>query len=180
MKHFFVVAAAIALIASSCALKRDTAVVSTNLHVSVVFGLERKQAELDKAALEVNTPTNKSYAKYLAPADIASRFGAPKADRDKVVDFLRKSGAKVLSTTTGGLVATEMTTSQVAEILHVRYKKIVNDDGTVELAASKPKVPGELKGIIKEIVGLDRTDNQATTPTPAGDVGEGPDQGIEG
>ena len=166
MKRSVVILTAMAMAVPACARISDTSDVSMELPVVVALGLDRDQAGLQKAAIEVNDPFGDKHGQYLSSEQIATKFGAKKSRIEKVVKYLDDAGTKARAHPTGGLVQAEMTVGKAGDIFGGSYRLVKDDDGTTHLHASGATVPGELDGIVTEVVGLNRTIKGVSSPLP--------------
>ena len=73
--------------------------------VSLALPLKANVAGLERFATAVSDPTSPQYGQYDSIADLARRFGAPPAERARVLGYLRRAGASAVKVDVTGLFA---------------------------------------------------------------------------
>jgi uncharacterized protein (TIGR03437 family) len=114
------------------------------------------QAELDQLLLDQQDSFSPNFRKWLTPEEYADRFGASRADLDKIASWMKSEGFEIISTARGRRwIAFNATAQQIqsalrTEIHHYRV------NGELHFAnATAPSVPAAIAGFTIGFTGLD-------------------------
>jgi subtilase family serine protease len=125
--------------------------------VSLALPLKADESGLERLATEVSTPGSEQYGRYESIANLARRFGAPVAERSRVVGYLRRSGATGVKIDVTGLFADATMSVSDAEGLFgakigdfhsARAGRFIAPDSAVQ-------IPAALRSAVTGVVGLD-------------------------
>jgi subtilase family serine protease len=140
--------------------------------LSLVLPLTTDQSGLARFATAVSTPGSPQYGQFESIPALVKRFGAPAAERDKVVAFLRRSGASGVKVDGTGLFADATMTAGLAHKLFGAELADFRTAAATRFSAptSSVRIPAGLAGAVTGVVGLDTrplTSSRAEIPTPA-------------
>ena len=110
---------------------------------------------LEDLLAQQQNPKSPNYHKWLTPEQWADRFGLSTGDVQKLTDWLKSQGLKVVSVANGrNWIVFSGTASQIQNALGAEIHNY-NVDGEMHFAnASAPKIPSSLSGIISGFRGL--------------------------
>ena len=130
--------------------------------LQLVLPLVADDVGLERFATAVSTPGSPSYGHYASIATLARRFGAPAAERRRVIGFLKASGATdVLVNATGMLAQATLSVGLAERLFGTLLSSFRAADGTPFVApaadhrAASVAVPAALRGLVLGVVGLD-------------------------
>jgi subtilase family serine protease len=132
-----------------------------NGRVSVALPLKADLAGLERFATAVSDPRSSQYGQFESIANLARRFGAPAAERARVVGYLQRAGATGVKVDVTGLFAeATMRVSQAGRM----FGTTLGDFRTAGTSApgasftapeSGVQIPTELRDDVTGVVGLD-------------------------
>ena len=147
--------------------------------VTVRVYLAGKDAKgLADYAKSVSDPSSAHYGHYLTAAQTQSRYGATKAQRAEVANWLKSAGLKVTASTTHYLAVTG-DVAAAEKAFGTQLHNYSKDGRTYHAPASTASVPTALHGAVLTVTGLDNAPKKAshddTLPDPeAAFVNSGP------
>lgn len=126
----------------------------TTSTLGLLVTVKRPHPDQEKALLTAeHTPGNAAYRHFLTPAQFASRFGVPAAQRQAVESFFTQGGARVEHVSTAGDQFTVRgTTAALGGLLHTGFGRYRVGERTFVANQSAPVTPAALG--ISNIVGL--------------------------
>ncbi len=166
-------ACAVALVAGTSVAASPTAgatrvgAASASHPLTVLLGLRRDDAGLERFAAAVSDPGSPRYGHYLDVPQIARRFGASAATRRAVLRALRRRGLRARIGSTGGWAEVDTTVAGARRLLSTGFAGFRSARGARFVAPTgRPALPADLRGAVTELVGLDdeRTVQSARPP----------------
>ncbi|MBZ5604545.1 MAG: hypothetical protein LAO79_19765 [Acidobacteriia bacterium] len=114
-----------------------------------------QQAELEQLLRDQQDPFSPRFRKWLTPEQYADRFGASRADMNKIVVWLGSQGLEVITAARGRRwVAFNATVQQIQSAFHTEIRRY-RVDGELHFAnATAPSIPEALRGMVLGIDGL--------------------------
>ena len=132
-----------------------------NGRVSLALPLKADLAGLQQFATAVSDPKSPQYGQYDSIANLAKRFGAPAAERSRVVGYLKRAGATGVKVDVTGLFAdATMRVSQAGRVFGTTLGNF-RTAGTKEHGASfmapesGVRIPDALRDDVTGVIGLD-------------------------
>jgi subtilase family serine protease len=133
-----------------------TPAVAAPARITFYFGLKRPEAQAVSAFWAVQQPGSPSYRRFLAPAQVAARYGASAATRRTFLGQVRKLGlsasidpSRVFGRVTG-------TIKQLERAFKVRIASQFNNDvisTEYSIAGTRPlTLPKALRSVVQEVV----------------------------
>jgi subtilase family serine protease len=143
--------------------------------LQLVLPLKADLAGLERFAGSVTTPGSPAYGHYHSIPELAARFGADPATRDRVVRYLRSAGATDVKLDATGLFADATVSAKLATRLFSTPLATYHSAREARFVAptSAARLPAGLRGLVTGVVGLDtrRLSSRAAAPvatsTPA-------------
>ena len=139
--------------------------------LQLVLPLKADLAGLERLATSVSTPGSPAYGHYRSIPELARRFGADPATRDRVVRYLRSAGATDVKLDATGLFADATVSAQLATRLFSTPLATYRSAREARFVAptSAARVPAGLRGLVTGVVGLDtrRLGSRAAAPVAA-------------
>ena len=125
--------------------------------VSLALPLRADLSGLERYATAVTTPGSPLYGHYQPIAALARRFGAPAAERSRVVSYLRRAGATAVSVDVTGLFAdATMRVGAAQRMFGTRLGDFHSAvAGRYMAPAAAVQIPAALGGAVTGVVGLD-------------------------
>ena len=130
--------------------------------IALGLPLRTDSAGLARFATAVSTPGSPQYGRYESVAALSRRFGAPAAERRKVVAYLRHAGATGVTIDVTGLFADATMRVDSAQRLFGTRLAAFHAPATPTAAAARfvaptgtARVPAGLDGAVTGVVGLD-------------------------
>ncbi len=129
--------------------------------VSLALPLKANVAGLERFATAVSDPTSPQYGQYDSIADLARRFGAPPAERARVLGYLRRAGASAVKVDVTGLFAeATMRVSEAGRMFGTTLGDFRTADANAHVARftapeSGVQIPAALRDDVTGVVGLD-------------------------
>ncbi len=144
-------------VASPIAGAARVAAAQPNATVSLALPLKADGSGLERFATAVSTPGSPEYGRYESIGALAKRFGAPAAERARVLHFLRRAGAARAAIDVTGLFADTSLKVSVAERL---FGTSLADFRTARAARfmapdAPARIPAGLRSSVNGVVGLD-------------------------
>lgn len=120
----------------------------------VLLGLERDATSLERFVQQVSDPDSPRYRKYLSVAQLRARFGARPATVKAARTALSRRGIESRLDATGTFLRTSMTDAQVQATFGTGARLLAREGG--DPAEVPTALPADLRGVVTEVVGLDR------------------------
>ncbi|MGA9857685.1 MAG: S53 family serine peptidase [Solirubrobacteraceae bacterium] len=125
--------------------------------VSLSLPLHADLAGLQRFATAVSTPGSPLYGRYEPVSALAQRFGAPAAERSRVLAYLRRAGAARVGIDVTGLFANATLRVGAAQRM---FGTRLGDfhsamAGRFMAPAAAVRIPGALSGAVTGVIGLD-------------------------
>src|ERR1700744_2106841 len=148
-----------------------------NGRVSVALPLKADLAGLERFTTTVSDPGSSQYGQFESIANLATRFGAPAAERARVVGYLRRAGATGVKVDVTGLFAeATMRVSQAGRMFGTTLGDFRTGGAPAPGARftapeTGGQIPSELRHDVTGVVGLDTQPLFGSpTPTLSGDT----------
>jgi subtilase family serine protease len=139
--------------------------------LQLVLPLKADLAGLERFASSVTTPGSPAYGHYRSIPELARRFGADAATRDRVTRYLRSAGATDVKLDATGLFADATVSAKLATRLFSTPLATYHSARETRFVAptSAARVPAGLRGLVTGVVGLDtrRLSSRAAAPVAA-------------
>ncbi len=125
--------------------------------LELVFPLRVDGGGLQRWANAVNTPGSPYFGQYESIAQLASRFGASAAAKNRVVGYLRAAGARnVRVDPTGLFVAAQMSAARAERLFATPLAQFASvQEGRYVAPTESVRLPLALKASVTEVLGLD-------------------------
>ncbi|MEZ0324702.1 MAG: protease pro-enzyme activation domain-containing protein [Fimbriimonas sp.] len=151
-------------------MSKDIGPANANEVLHLAISLQPGRAEeLEQFANSVSDPMSPMYKQFMTPAQIGQVFGAPKAEVDRVVNFLKSKGLKVTLVADNRMsILAEGTVQQAQSAFSTKIRQYSgpSPDGTqtVQFRANETPVmlPTTIASRILDVSGLENY----TRPTP--------------
>jgi kumamolisin len=134
---------------------------SANGSVSLALPLKADLSGLERFAAAVSNPKSPQYGQYDSIANLARRFGAPAAERARVVSYLKRAGATGVKVDVTGLFAdATLKVSQAGRLFgttlgNFRTAGATARGATFMAPVSTVRIPAALRDDVTGVVGLD-------------------------
>lgn len=140
--------------------------------LSLVLPLKTDKAGLARLATAVSTPGSPEYGQFESIPTLVHRFGAPAAERARVIGYLRGTGATQVKVDATGLYADATMSVGLAHRLFGADLAAFRTASAARFVAptSSVRIPAGLTGAVTGVVGLDTrplSSGQSETPAPA-------------
>jgi subtilase family serine protease len=134
----------------------------TGSRLNLVVQVARPDVAGEKKLLAAeHDPTSPSYQHFLTPAQFASRFGVPAAQRSAVQDFLTSGGLALDKVSAAGdLFTVHGSTAAIGTLLHTGFARYTVKGTSFVANTAAPVTPASLG--ISNIVGLNTLQRYAT------------------
>jgi subtilase family serine protease len=151
--------AAPAIAAASTARSTWVGSAPANGSLSLALPLKANLSGLERFAASVSSPSSPQYGQYDSIANLARRFGAPAAERARVVGYLKSTGASGVKIDVTGLFAdATMKVSQAQRLFGTSLADFrtagVAHGATFMAPASSVRIPAALRDDVTGVVGL--------------------------
>jgi subtilase family serine protease len=120
------------------------------------------QAGLQAFAAAASDPSNAAYGHYLSPAQVKQRYGASKAQIDRIVTWLNGAGLRTSVDPAGNYVSVTGDVSAVQAAFSVKLHDYAVSGHVYRAPATSPVAPADIASSIVAITGLDNKPTQAT------------------
>ncbi len=144
--------------------------------VSLALPLKADLTGLERFATDVSNPRSPQYGQYDSIANLAKRFGAPAAERARVLSYLAGVGATGVKVDVTGLFAdATMRVSQAGRLFRTtlgnfRTASAAGGHGATFMApATKVRIPAALRNDVTGVVGLNTQPLFGSSTPPATD-----------
>jgi subtilase family serine protease len=132
------------------------AAASPGQRLELLLPLRGDDAGLQRFAQAVSDPSSPLYGQYEQTNELARRFGASRAVRERVIRFLRARGASEVSVDATDLFAHATMSVAGAQRLFATGLATFAAAGSRFVApVSSPRIPAGLRGLVDGVVGLD-------------------------
>lgn len=122
---------------------------------AVVVLQVRNQPELDSLIVAQQDPHSPEFMHYLTPDEFGKRFGAPEADYQAVVDYLKSTGLQITQTFPNRLcINVEGTSRQMEQAFALQMNRYRFDGRTVFANDRTPSLPAALNARLLSVEGL--------------------------
>jgi subtilase family serine protease len=139
--------------------------------VTLVLGLRRRQAGLERLVARVSEPSSIHFGAHLPVGTLARRFGASAATRKAVLRYLRAHGARARVDVTGAFAVARLSAGAAERIFATRLAVFRASGGPVLAPERDARLPGPLRGRVDVVLGLraplDRPPRAARSAQPA-------------
>lgn len=124
--------------------------------LDLMFGLPlRNQAELERLIQDLHDPSSPRFGQFLTPSQFTETYGPSKEDVNAVVEHLRNSGFKVVSTSSNRvLIRAKANVSTVQKALNIRMNRYQGRNRPFFSAAGEPSLPQTVASRVVHIAGL--------------------------
>jgi kumamolisin len=131
--------------------------------LQLVFPLRADTRGLERFALSISTPGSPDYGHYQPLSRLSRWFGASRATRERVINYLRRVGAGQVRIDGTGLFAdATMSVALAQRVFGTQLARFRAADGThfiapitASAASVTDHVPAALRGDVRSVVGLD-------------------------
>jgi hypothetical protein len=125
-------------------------------YVTMLFAPSASQREaLDLLLAEQQGPSSPNYHKWLTPEQFGSRFGLAANDMQKVTEWLRSQGFRIVTVARGGqFVVFGGTAAQIENAFQIEIHRYDIEGETHFANATQPSIPAALSGIAVGFRGL--------------------------
>jgi subtilase family serine protease len=116
------------------------------------FGLKRPEAEAVAAFWAVQQPGSRSYRRFLAPAEIARRYGASSATRGAFIAASRRLGLRASIDPSGVFARVRGTRARLERVFDVKITSLPDETANAYRTNRPPRLPASVKPLVRDVV----------------------------
>ena len=122
--------------------------------ITFYFGLRRPEAWARRAFFAVQQPGSASYRRFLAPRQVAARYGASSAVRAQFVRTIRRYGFSVQIDPSGVFARVTGPVTLFQRVFKVRITQGLGDDPPVTTYSTteRLRLPSDLRPLVQDVV----------------------------
>ncbi len=148
------------------------------LHLTI--GLTMNRQGLAEAAQRIYDPASPEYGHYLSAQQIAQQFGASPQAIQKVTDWLKSNGFKIVSTSPlGTSISVQGTVVQIARAFQTVLQLRSLNGRTFFGPDQAPVLPKDIAPLVSSIIGLDNFAQISHTPSRFATIQQQVQQGAD-